>query len=101
MKLLNAFSLQMLDLTESTSVKFIPCSSKVLVELKRDNALESFIGHQDLANILDVPMNRSFATLGKGEKALIAQVVGGRLPEGTKEIPDGMEIKFVIVEVLQ
>lgn len=99
MKLLNAFSLQMLPLTEATSVNFKPCNNKVFETLKSDNALESFIGHQDLANILGVPMNRGFATLGKGEKALIAQVVGGRLPEGTTEIPEGMEIRFVIVEV--
>lgn len=90
MYLLNAFSLQMID-TPST-VKFEEVD--VLPE-----GLESAIGHQDTANVLGVPMNRVNVHLAKGDVAYIAQLQGGRLPEGSTKLPLGFEFKYIKVTI--
>ena len=62
--------------------------------------LTSAIGHQDTANVLGVEMNRVNVTLRKGDTAYVAQLQGGRLPEGSTTLPEGFSFKFVKVEVL-
>jgi hypothetical protein len=92
--LLNAFSLQMLD--GDATVKF--------TEVTRDEVfstrLVSAIGHQDTAKVLGVEMNRVNVTLRKGDTAFVAQLQGGRLPEGCTTLPEGFSFKFVKVEIL-
>lgn len=61
--------------------------------------LESAVGHQDTANVLGVPMNRVNVTLSKGDVAYVAQLQGGRLPEGSTSLPEGFSFKFVKVTV--
>lgn len=88
--LLNAFSLQMIDLPSKVSfeeVKSLP------------SGLTSAIGHQDTANVLGVPMNRVNVHLAKGDVAYVAQLQGGRLPEGSTTLPDGFSFKFIKVTV--
>ena len=89
--LLNAFSLQMLE--GDATVKFTEVS-----ELPGD--LISVVGHQDTANVLGVLMNRVNVTLRKGDTAFVAQLQGGRLPEGSTTLPEGFSFKFIKVEVL-
>ena len=89
--LLNAFSLQMLD--GDATVKFTEVP-------KLPEGLISAIGHQDTANVLGVPMNRVNVTLRKGAVAYVAQLQGGRLPEGCTTLPEGFSFKFIKVEVL-
>lgn len=62
--------------------------------------LVSAIGHADTARVLGVPMNRVNVTLKKGDTAFVAQLQGGRLPEGSTTLPDGFSFKFIKVEVL-
>ena len=88
--LLNAFSLQMIDLPSKVSFEEV----KSLPE-----GLTSAIGHQDTANVLGVPMNRVNVHLAKGDIAYVAQLQGGRLPEGSTTLPDGFSFKFVKVTV--
>ena len=92
--LLNAFSLQMLE--GDATVRF--------TEVSRDEVWESdlvsAIGHQDTANVLGVEMNRVNVTLRKGDTAFVAQLQGGRLPEGSTTLPEGFSFKFIKVEVL-
>jgi hypothetical protein len=45
-------------------------------------------------------MNRVNVTLRKGDTAFVAQLQGGRLPEGCTTLPEGFSFKFVKVEVL-
>ena len=89
--LLNAFSLQMLE--GDATVKFTEVS-------KLPEGLTSAIGHQDTANVLGVEMNRINVTLKKGDIAYVAQLQGGRLPEGSTTLPEGYSFKFIKVEVL-
>lgn len=91
MYLLNAFSLQMIS-EFPTNVKFEEVDTL-------PNGLVSAIGHQDTANVLGVPMNRVNVSLSKGDVAYIAQLQGGRLPEGATTLPDGFTFKFIKVSV--
>ncbi|MBQ2397801.1 MAG: DUF1874 domain-containing protein [Bacteroidales bacterium] len=91
MYLLNAFSLQMIN-EFPTNVKFEEVDTI-------PNGLVSAIGHQDTANVLGVPMNRVNVSLSKGDVAYIAQLQGGRLPEGATTLPNGFTFKFIKVSI--
>ena len=105
MILANAFSLQMLDLTVGHRVKITPLTIGEVKKLLADG-FTSAVGHADTAVVisnmigLDVPMNRISVNLSKGMTLIVAQIIGGRLPEGTTTLPEGFELKFVKVEVL-
>lgn len=88
--LLNAFSLQMIDVP--ASVKFEEVESL-------PEGLTSAIGHADTAAVLGVPMNRINVKLNSGDVAFVAQLVGGRLPEGSTSLPEGFKFKFIKVTV--
>lgn len=104
MKLFNAFSIQMVAALNEASVSF----KKISVEQAKNllnNDIDSYIGHADTAVVvgnllgMDVPAQRRFGTLVPGETAVVAQVLGGRLPEGCTVLPDGMSIQFFQVAV--
>jgi hypothetical protein len=90
MYLLNAFSLQMVD---------TPCVCHFEEVETLPEGLESAIGHADTAAVLGVPMNRVNVHLSKGDTAFIAQLQGGRLPEGSTTLPEGFRFKFIRVTV--
>jgi hypothetical protein len=89
--LLNAFSLQMLE--GDATVKFTEVS-------ELPEGLTSAVGHADTARVLGVEMNRVSVTLKRGDTAFVAQLQGGRLPEGSTTLPEGFSFKFYKVEVL-
>ena len=91
--LLNSFSLQMVD---------APCKISVTAvdELPPLQELTSAIGHADTAIVLGVQMNRINVHLPSGSCAYVAQLQGGRLPEGSTTLPEGFTFKFLKVEVL-
>lgn len=89
--LLNAFSLQMVD---------VPCSVHFEEVDELPDGLISAIGHQDTANVLGVPMNRTNVHLSDGDVAYVAQLQGGRLPEGSTTLPDGFSFKFIKVRIV-
>ena len=91
MYLCNAFSLQMLG--------EFPTNIKIQEVEKLPEGLTSAIGHQDTANVLGVPMNRINVRLSKGDTIYVAQLVGGRLPEGSTTLPEGFSFKFLKVEI--
>lgn len=89
--LLNAFSLQMISGN---------CTIKVTEVDSLPDGLTSAIGHQDTANVLGVEMNRVNVKLDVGDTAYVAQLQGGRLPEGSTTLPQGFSFKFYKVSVL-
>lgn len=93
----NAFSLQMLKDLNGSRINTTIISKEQFEGIK--NSIPSFVGHQDTANVLGVPMNRGNVTLEKGDSVLVAQITGGRLPEGSTTIPEGFEIIFVMITV--
>lgn len=94
----NAFSLQMV--TDNAII----CKVEVSPE-EIPNEAVSIIGHADTAAVVgsilgrNVPCNRASVMLDDEDTLYVAQVVGGRLPEGATTIPDGMEIKFYRITV--
>ena len=88
----NSFSLQMIgdskyDLhVEEVSRDEVPFKTAV-----------SAVGHQDTANVLGVEFNRISLTLEHGDVLYVAQIVGGRLPEGCTTLPEGFKMKFLRV----
>lgn len=88
--LLNAFSLQMINFPAVVNFEEID---------SLPDGLTSAIGHADTAAILGVPMNRINVKLSKGDVAYVAQLQGGRLPEGSTKLPDGFSFKFIKVTV--
>lgn len=88
--LLNAFSLQMVQ---------APCVVRVEEVTTLPSNLTSAIGHVDTAAVLGVEMNRINVALGAGDIAYIAQLQGGRLPEGSTTLPEGFSFKFLKVTV--
>lgn len=98
----NAFSLQMLQLNAATNLQVTPVS-------KEEIAISDFlscVGHPDTAAVLSdtlgktVECNRISVALEKGDVLYVAQLVGGRLPEGSTTLPEGFAFKFVKVEIL-
>ena len=108
--LANAFSVQMLtkisDWGWGTPVTFTLLTLDNAKEIL-SNGFTSAIGHSDTATVvsdllgMDVPTNRVSISLESDEDTLIiAQIMGGRLPEGSTTIPEGMEIRFVKAQIL-
>ncbi len=103
MKLLNAFSLSMVSPPCSIHVTAVEDPQTVIA----GRPVESFVGHADTARIfsriLGIPVEarRESVRLESGERALIGQYVGPRLPEGTTELPEGAKIVWMMVEIMR
>lgn len=89
--LANAFSLQMLN--------ELPANVHITEVSELPEGLTSAVGHQDTANVLGVEMNRVNISLERGDTIFVAQLQGGRLPEGSTELPEGFSFKFLKVEI--
>jgi len=103
----NAFSLQMIGKLPAT----IKVSEVTIHEIKMaiTNGITWAIGHADTARVaekaLGVPAGTAFQrrniTLETEDVLYVLQVVGGRLPEGCTELPEGVHLEWrkVVVEV--
>ena len=96
--LANSFSLQMLT-TFPSKYECIEIS-KEKFDYYKEHAL-SYIGHKDLANLLNVNYNRESLKLREGDVLLVAQITGGRLPEGATTLPHNVSIKYLCVKMLE
>lgn len=88
----NAFSLQMVDSADLPKVRFEPLS-----EAPNLDGVTSAVGHQDTAAVLGVPFNRISVQLVSGDVLYVAQLTGGRLPEGSTTLPEGFAFQWVKV----
>ena len=102
---LNAFSLQMLDLRFHSVLEIQPMDSNDVRFILLNNDFESAVGHNDTAEVFTnqlhilIPENRINVKLNPGDMAIVGQLTGGRLPEGTTTLPDGFNIQWVRVNV--
>ncbi len=98
--LVNAFSIQMLQ--KGGLVRFDEIAPE---DIPAD--VVSAVGHADTAAVLsnmlgfEVPMNRAFVTLDEETELYVAQLIGGRLPEGSTTLPEGFAFKFYRVTMVQ
>ena len=101
MKILNAFSLNMLaSLPAEVSVREISLAD---ARAQVASGFEPAVGHIDTAAIFSeqlgvpVPASRVTVTLVKNETVLVGQYKGPRLPEGTTTLPAGATIQWLLV----
>ena len=101
----NAFSIQMITgllMEGGVNVSFTEITD--LTEIKEAETV-SAVGHPDTAAVIsallgkEVPANRINISLEKGDILYVAQIIGGRLPEGCKTLPENFELRFYKVEV--
>lgn len=92
----NAFSTKMLDAPQT--VKFEMVDVNEFNEIKKTAI--SAVGHQDTANVLGVEINRISLKLQKNDVLYIAELQGGRLPEGVTTLPEGFTFKYIKCEIL-
>jgi hypothetical protein len=93
----NAFSLQMITGIESCDLVTNEISEKEFYKMAKKAV--SCIGHKDTARVLNLPFNRESISLKIGDMLLVAQLQGGRLPEGATELPEGFSFKFFAIHV--
>ena len=101
----NAFSIQMIgSLVKEGGVNISFTEISDLNEIKEADVM-SAVGHPDTAAVIsnllgkEVPANRININLEKGDVLYVAQIIGGRLPEGCKTLPENFELRFYKVEV--
>ena len=102
-KVCNAFSLNML----SALVADIKISEITLAEARGllEAGVESCVDHADTASVfseqlgVQIPAARATVTLADGEMILVGQYSGPRLPEGATSLPEGANIKWIVVLV--
>ena len=98
--LANAFSIQMLQ--KGGLVRFEEIGA---TDIPSD--VTSAVGHADTANVLtnmlgfEVPMNRINVVLDENTELYVAQLIGGRLPEGSTTLPEGYRFRFYRVTIVQ
>lgn len=99
--LANSFSLQMLNMDKVNSIIVSPISLEEVKGLLTN--FVSAVGHADTATVLsstlgiNIPMNRVNISLTPGDVLVVAQLTGGRLPEGSTTLPEGFSFKYAKV----
>ena len=63
------------------------------------NDVISCIGHEDLAEQIGYPYNRTNIVLNRGDVLYIAQIVTDRLAEGTTTLEKGTSVRYVKYEI--
>jgi hypothetical protein len=106
MKLLNAFSVNMLVAEARTTTVEFERLTAAEARQALSGGFVSAVGHEDTARIfgqilgLPVEANRTTIALAAGERAVLGQYIGPRLPEGATELPPGARIDWFRVTVL-
>ena len=104
----NAFSLSMLDREDQNGDhprRPIALSIDMVEDeiIYAGESVVSAIGHADTAALIsgilgmDLPVNRVSIKLKRGDRLLVAQYIGPRLPEGATTLPDGAAIEWWLV----
>lgn len=100
----NAFSLNMLS-DAYTSMTVHEIDLETVSDLLKFRPAQSCIGHADTAAIVSgligqpLPAERATVKLGHGDELLVAQYSGPRLEEGTTTLPEGANIKWMLVSI--
>ena len=100
--IVNSFSAGMLP-AAGAEVVFRPANLPISAADWAD--AHSAVGHADVAALFSaalgfpVEFNRATVVLAPGDRCLLGQYVGPRLPEGTKVLPAGAEIRWLEVRV--
>lgn len=97
----NAFSLQMIKGNANINIKEVNLPAIA----HKISGLKSVVGHSDTATLFSILLgvkvstNRENITLNPGDTLYVGQIQGGRLPEGCTELPEGITIKWLAVNM--
>ena len=100
----NAFASQMVP--DSCILSKKPLTAEIVTQMLGMNKWQSCVGHVDTANILsgmlgvEIPANRVSISLTGEDVLIVAQVMGGRLPEGCTTLPEGTEMNFFMYTLM-
>lgn len=100
----NAFAGQMIP--DSCIISKKPVPTDIVKQMLENREWESCVGHTDTASVLSgilgvtIPANRVSISLTGDDVLIVAQVMGGRLPEGTTTLPEGTEMKFFMYNLM-
>ena len=103
--LANAFSLQMVQ-TDQYRLAIKTVSTNEVANRLQNETWVSCVGHTDIAAVagdmlgMEVQYNRGNISLREGDTMFVAQVIGGRLPEGATKLPNGYTIVWKQVEII-
>ena len=104
MLICSAFSLNMLaNLNANISVR--PIALQDVKDFAERYGLESAVGHPDTAAVfssqvgVEVPQNRVTVALKPGDRLVVGQYRGPRLPEGATELPPDATIAWCLVVI--
>jgi hypothetical protein len=103
MKLLNAWSMMMV--AHPAKLETRELTPYVAANMLQSLGCESCVGHADAAALyssilgIDVEFNRCQTRVAKGEEVIVGQYIGPRLAEGATTLPEGAEIKWLLVSV--
>ena len=104
MLLLNAFSVnQLVDFP--AVVRFDPVTEGQARDIAAAG-VESAVGHEETAALfsavlgMEIPFNRATITLSPGDKALLGQYRGERLPKGATALPENSTIEWRLITIL-
>jgi len=102
----NAFSLSMLDNEDAHEGVYLHVQ-EVGIPIVRTWLARydwtSCVGHADTARLIsnilgvEIPTNRVSVTLSHNDFVFVAQYAGPRLPEGSTTLPEGAELRFLMV----
>lgn len=99
----NAFSFNMFNFVPEVLVQTELTVQEASNFLKKE-VFESVFGHADSAKLVsdmldvEIVFNRSNQKFSYGDKILVIQYNGPRLPEGATSLPEGAGFKFILVE---
>lgn len=100
----NAFSAGMMDNLPNV-VSFSEFSLEEARNWVAENNPSSCVGHADTAALIsallgyEVVMNRVSTSLKAGDRLLIAQYNGARLPEGATSLPEGARLRWILASI--
>ena len=101
----NAFSLNMLS-SLTANVRCLEISEAAAASLYHESGtIPSAVGHADTANLFstilgaEVKPARMTVSLVQGDRILVGQYSGPRLPEGATTLPEGASVKWVVVTI--
>ena len=95
----NAFSISMLGDIDQASIQIQKINKNDFYKTIKTNNAVSCVGHKDTAQVLGVDFNRTNINLKQGDVLLVAQLNGGRLPEGATTLPDGFSFTYYKIQI--
>lgn len=95
----NVFTFGFLE-DPNVTIKSSQISWEEFDEVLKNEEFVNYMGHEDVAHMVGLKMNRISISVHQGAKIFLAQYEGPRLPEGCTTLPKGAKLIPLKIEVL-